>query len=223
METREEIEATLNQNFKEIMIEPSHDRSREINQITRNIPSPITQQHNELLMKPISLTEVEEAAFQMEEGKAPSPDGFTVNFFHHFWDIIKQEVWKIIEDSRVSRKILPAFNATFLTLNPKCEGVDSLDKLRPISLCNVIYEIITKIIANRLKPLLPSLISLEQSRFVEGRQITDGIILLHEVLHSVRTKKISGMMVKLDIAKAHDKINWQIMRKLLTTFRFRDD
>ena len=64
-----------------------------------------------------------------------------------------------MEDSRVSHKILIALNAMFLTLNPKCEGEDSPEKFRPISLCNVIYKIITKVIKNCLKPILPHLIS----------------------------------------------------------------
>ena len=77
----------------------------------------------------------------------------------------------------------------------------------PISPCNVIYNIIIKVIANRLKPILPYLISPEQSRSVEGRQITDDIILVHEVLHLVKIEKITGMMVKIEIAKAYDKLN----------------
>ena len=95
--------------------------------------------------------------------------------------MLKTDVWNIVEKSRLSRRILPTLNATFLTMIPKNEGVDSLNKFRPISLCNVIYKIITKVIANRLKPLFPSLISPEQSGFVEGRQILDGIILVHEI------------------------------------------
>ena len=83
--------------------------------------------------------------------------------------MIKIDVWNIVEQYRASGRILPALNATFLTLIPKSEGVDSPNKFRPISLCNVIYKIITKVIANRLKTIFPSLISLEQSGFVDGR------------------------------------------------------
>ena len=126
----------------------------------------------------------------MKEGTSPSLDGFTINFFHHFWEMIKIDVWNIVEQSRLSFCILPALNATFLTLIPKGEGVDSPNKFKPISLCNVVYKIITKVIANRLKPILPSLISPEQLGFVEGRQISDGIILVHEILHSIKYKKL---------------------------------
>ena len=78
--------------------------------------------------------------------------------------------------------MLKAFNVTFLSLIPKGEGADSPGKFRPIALCNVIYKIISKVIANQLKPLLLGLISLEQSGFVEGRQILDGIIDVHEAI-----------------------------------------
>ena len=81
METREEIETTLNQHFKDIMPDPRKDITGDIDQITRHIPSLISQEHNELLMKSISLVEVEEAVFHMAEGKSPSPNGFTMNFF----------------------------------------------------------------------------------------------------------------------------------------------
>lgn len=140
-------------------------------------------------MWPIEREEVEEAVMQMEKGTTPGPDGFTVDFYQFFWDIIKEEVWEIVEESRRTRRILKAFNATFLTLIPKDQGANTPDKFRPISLYNVILKIITKVIANRLKPLLPTLVSSEQTRFVEGRQILDGIILAHEMIHSLKKTK----------------------------------
>ena len=101
---------------------------------------------------------------------------------------------------------MKAFNATFLTLLTKVEGGDTPGKFRPISLCNVIYKIKLKVIANRLKPILPIPISLKQSGFVEGRHILDGIILVHEIIHSLKTTKKPSMLVKMDIAKSYDKL-----------------
>ena len=76
--------------------------------------------------------------------------------------MIKEEVWTIVEESRRKQGVLKSFNANFLSLISKGEGVDTPGKFRPISLCNVIYKIISKVIANRLKPLLLGLISPEQ-------------------------------------------------------------
>ena len=98
----------------------------------------------------------------MSDRKALRPDGFTTNFFHYFWDLIKDEFWKIVEESIKDKGFLRAFNSTFITPIRKEEGADSPVKFRPISLCNVIYKIITKVVANRLNPILPDLVSNKQ-------------------------------------------------------------
>eukprot|EP00253_Pinus_taeda_P004451 PITA_04451 len=160
-----------------------------INKLLKNIPRIITEEHNSLLIKPISLQEVEEAVQHLKEGKASGPDGFTSNFFHKFWDLIKDEVWHVVEESRALRWMYPGLNATFIALIPKGEDSNTADKYRPIALCNIIYKITSKVIATRLKPLLPLIISPEQSGYVEGRQIMDEIILTHEIIHSLKQTK----------------------------------
>ena len=85
--------------------------------------------------------------------------------------------------------------------------MDSPSKFWPISLYNVILKIIMKVLANRLKPLLLGLISSEQTSFMEGRQILDGIILAHEMIHSLKQTKTPSMLLKVDLAKAYDKVN----------------
>ena len=94
-----------------------------------------------------------------------------------------------MEDSRSDTGVLTSFNSTFLTLIPKKEGVDTPGKFWLIALCNVIYKIITKVMENRLRPLLSDLVSQEQSGFVEGRQILDGVVMVHEVIHSLKVSK----------------------------------
>ena len=95
----------------------------------------------------------------MDMGKAVGLNESMTNFFHYFWDLIKQEVWEIVQETRRAREILKDFNATFFSLVPKVEGADSLRKFRPKSLCNVIYKVISNVIANRVKLILPKLIS----------------------------------------------------------------
>ena len=98
IETKGEIEAELSHYFLKILNEYVHDRERDITQITHSIPSTITRENSEMLIKMVSLQEVEEAINQMSLGKAPAPDGFTSNFFHHFWDMVKEEVVEIVEE-----------------------------------------------------------------------------------------------------------------------------
>ena len=151
-----------------------------------HIPKLITKDHNQILDKAIEMAEVEIAMNQMAKDKASGPDGFTTNFFHAGWDWLKDEIVALVEDSRKLGSILKALNSTFLALIPKESGTEDPGKLRTISLCNVIYKIITKVMANHLKPILPLIISSEQAGFVEGRQILDGIILVHETIHSLK-------------------------------------
>lgn len=208
MEQHEDIEKEFLNHFKQVHQEPDICRRPAIERNTRNVPKLITEEHNELLLSPIQTQEVDTAMAQLKEGKAPGPDGFTTTFFHKFWELIKLDVWEVVEESRVNHWLLPSLNTTFIALIPKEEDSIKLDKFRPIALCNVIYKVISKVIANRLKPLLPMLISPEQSGYVEGRQIMDGIILLHEIIHTLKNSKQAGMLLKLDLSKAFDKLSW---------------
>ena len=126
----------------------------------------------------------------------------------------------MVEESRTLHWLLPALNSTFIALIPKEENIRTPDKFRPIALCNVIYKVISKVIANRLKPLLALLISQEQSGYVEGRQILDGIILTHEIIHSLKHSKQVGMLLKIDLSKAFDRLSWIYIDKMLTAFGF---
>jgi hypothetical protein len=125
-----------------------------------------------------------------------------------------------VEDSKRFKKVLPSFNATFLSLIPKEEKVETPHKLHPISLCNFIYKLISKIIVNRLKSLLPSLISPEQLGYVEGRQILDNIILMHDLIHSLHSSKKPGILIKLDLSKAFDNLNWTYILMYFVVFGF---
>lgn len=125
-----------------------------------------------------------------------------------------------MEDSKRDKTILKALNTTFIFLIPKQDITQTPNSFRPIVLCNVVYKIISKVVANRLKPLLPTLVSVEQFGYVEGIQILDNIIQAHEVVHSLTMNRKAGMIMQLDTAKAYDKLNWIYIRKFLTAFEF---
>jgi len=175
--TREKIESELNLYFQSLLSEPNQDRTQAINKITSAIPPLVTEEKNSLLLREFTEQEIEDVVFTMASDKAPGLDGFTIEFFKACWHIIKDDLINLIKNFHRTKRILPTINATFLTLIPKYDHADSPDKFRPIALCNVIYKILSKLMATRLKPILPSIISHEQSGYVEGRQITDSIIL----------------------------------------------
>ena len=103
--------------------------------------------------------------------------------------------------------LLNSLNHTFITLIPKVPTPERVTQFRPISLCNVSYKIISKTLVNRLKPLMDSLITPFQNAFIQGRQITDNIILAHEFFEYLKKKgkgKWGFAALKLDMNKAYD-------------------
>ncbi len=118
--------------------------------------------------------------------------------------------------------MLKELNATFLVLISKILGADSLDKFRPISLCNSFYKIIAKVLTSRLLRVLPLIISPQQTNFVPGRQILDSIVSVHEVIHSLEVGKKEGFLLKLDLSKAYDRVDWKFLFAILCAFSLDD-
>ena len=171
---------------------------------------------NRKLIRPIYETEIKEAVFSMHPNKAPGPDGMSPFFFQRFWNIIKNDVIRAVLSFFRPGKILKAFNETLISLIPKVEHPIFVSQLRPISLCNVFYKIISKILVNRLKPILGQCISQNQSAFVPGRQIIDNVLMAHEYIHWLNRKrngKESYMAIKLDMLKAYDRVEWGFLAK----------
>jgi hypothetical protein len=123
-------------------------------------------------MCPISPEEVEKEFFDMLKGEFSGPNGFTSDFFQACWPIIKWGTWALVEDFHLHSNFIPYINITFLTFIPKEGKVENPNKFHLISLCNMVYRIITKVIANRLKFLLPSLIS-KNNQLYGGEEILD--------------------------------------------------
>lgn len=129
----------------------------------------VSREDNYNLNKPVIEEEIEEVITEMHNGNAPGPDGFNVDIFKTCWRIVKHDILEVVEDSHSSKTILRVLNESFIALIPKQEKASSPDRFRPIALCNLVYKIISKVIANGLKPLLPTLVSEEQMGYVEGR------------------------------------------------------
>ena len=220
LKIHEDIENELREYFQNILPEPEGNRHQAIQAIMQHIPKIINDDHNTMLLNLVTLHEVEQAIAKLKDGKASGPDGFISSFFHSFWEQIKLEVWALVEESRIMHWILPSLNMKFLDLIPKEENSSMPEKYRSIALCNVIYKLISKVIANRLKPLLPLLILLQQIGYVEGCQILDRIILSDEVIHSLKHLKKVGMLLKLYLSKAFDKLIWNYINQILLAFGF---
>ncbi|XP_055960979.1 uncharacterized protein LOC126672148 [Mercurialis annua] len=175
-----------------------------------------------LLAKEITNDEVRMALFDLQPLKSPGVDGLHALFLQNQWSTVGPKICDFIKGIFSGQEFPREINRTLITLIPKCENPESIKSFRPISLCNVIYKIITKIIANRLKKVMPHIIGPMQTSFVEGRHITDKIILAQEALHSMRKKKgkKSFMVIKIDLEKAYDRISWDFLSETLEDIGF---
>jgi hypothetical protein len=130
----------------------------------------ITKEDNNFMCSIPSEEEIFEALNSLGSTKAPGPDGFTALFYKKYWSIIKADVLLCIWNFFSNNSLQRGQNHTFIALIPKLSGSHSTHQLRPISLCNIIYKIISKILANRLKIFLPKIISPFQSSFCSKKK-----------------------------------------------------
>ena len=128
-------------------------------------------------------------------------------FYQHFWGVVDHDVTSSVLSWLNSGTLSHPINHTFITLIPKTKNLEHVQEYHPISLCNVLYKIFSKVLANRLKKILPTIITEHQSAFVKDRLITDNILVVFESLHCMR-KYNSGdpgfMAIKLEMNKAYD-------------------
>ncbi len=160
-----------------------------IDTVLQCIPTMITDSMNEALSRPYTATEVETALRQMAPLTAPGPDGLPPVFYQNHWHLIGEDVVRGVLSSLNSGKLVRSINHTNITLIPKVKNPEKVSEYRPISLCNVLYKIISKVIANRLKVILPHMISETQSAFVPGRLIIDNILVAFETLHHMQSTR----------------------------------
>lgn len=162
-----------------------------------------TDQKN-LLECPISLDEIKNAIWCCGPNKAPGPDGFSLELFRKYWDYIKTDLYMAIKQFERTGVIETGCNASFITLVPKVMDPLSLNDYRPISLIGSIYKVISKILAERLKKVIATVISPEQTAFIKGRSILDGPLIVNEILSWLRKSKKKALMFKVDFEKAFD-------------------
>lgn len=163
------------------------------------------------LEQPFSLEEIKKAVFDLGGDKAPRPDGFPMQFFKTFWEIIKLDLLRLCEDFYFGKANLERINWANIALIPKIDSPESLGDYRPISLINSSLKILSKILANRLIKVMKDLVDPDQSVFVKGRCILDNIATAEELLFSIHKRRLHGHILKVDFAKAFDLVDWDFL------------
>lgn len=163
----------------------------------------VSEAMNAHLCAPYTRGKVEQALHQMHPHKAPGPDGMNAFFFQRFWHIVGDDVTAAVLAILEGHPIPLGLNHTFVSLIPKKPKLTVMGDFRPISLCNVVYKLLTKVITNHLKVILNSIVSDSQSAFTLGRLITDNILTAFEIFHAMNidTSVKGHMAIKLDMIR----------------------
>jgi exonuclease III len=169
----------------------------------------VTSDMNAALLADFTMEEIDGALAQMHPLKSPGPDGFSACFYQRSWEIVRADVGKAVLDFLNHGTFDPHLNSTNIVLIPKTKNPTRVTDYRPISLCNVLYKIMAKVLANRMKKMMNYIISPNQSAFLPGRLITDNVIVAFEALHTMTTRlkgRKGYMALKLDMSKAYDRV-----------------
>ena len=193
--------------------------------MTNLIQAKVTEEMNEELTKEFITEEVKAALKQMHPTKVPGPDGMPAIFYQKYWDIVGFDVTNMVLNVLNSNASLSDINNTYITLVPKVKLPNKMKDFRPISLSNVAYKLISKVLVNRFKKVLPQIISENQSAFLSKRLIIDNVLIAFELMHYLDHKK-SGkdgfMTIKLDMSKAYNKVKWDFIERVMRRMGFHE-
>lgn len=215
---QEEIKKEAERFFTEFLTyEPRGIEGKSIEEIQSFLPFRCNEEERGNLIRAVTEEEVREVVFKMPSNKSPGPDGYTSEFFKASWSVIGKD-FTVAVQSFFSKGFLPkGLNSTILALIPKKDRAQEMRDYRPISCCNVLYKVISKIIANKLKGTLPQCISYNQSAFIKDRLLVENLLLATEIVKDYHKEDVSPRCaMKIDIAKAFDSVHWPF---LLNTLR----
>ncbi|KAL0284166.1 UNVERIFIED_CONTAM: putative ribonuclease H protein [Sesamum radiatum] len=183
----------------------------------------VTPDESMALVQTPTREEIKDAFFDIAEDKAPGPDGYSSGFYKAAWPVIGEEVATAILEFFTTGRLLKQVNTTILALIPKVRVPSLVSDFRPISCCNVLYKVITKIIVQRLRLVLDKMISPSQNAFVPGRSIGDNILLAQEMFSGYNRQGLPmRCALKVDLRKAYDTVEWDFLSAVLHLFGFPD-
>lgn len=186
----------------------------------KDIHNKVNPEMNTELTKEITNEEIKQSAFSIGSERAPGPDDMNGAFYQHYWSIVGDSITTEVRNFFNTCLMSQSINHTNIVLIPKKENErpELMKDFRPVSLCNMAYKIISKILVARMQPILPKVISENQSAFVPGRNIGDNILIAHELVHALKVWKRQAkiyMTVKTDISKAYDRVEWTFLHKAM--------
>ncbi|KAJ3676138.1 hypothetical protein LUZ60_003550 [Juncus effusus] len=159
--------------------------------------------------------EIKKVINNLQKGKSSGPDGLPAEYLKVFWPTVQEDIEQMIRDFHENKLDLWRINQACITLVPKKDQAIKVDDFRPIRVINLPTKIISKLLADRLHPLMPKLIHVNQTAFLKGRSIAESFAVTREVLQFYKRHKIPTVMMKVDFRKAFDNISWNFIYKLM--------
>jgi len=218
----EKIKTEAEHHFREFLqLIPNDFEGIAVEELQDLLPYRCSDSDKEMLTNHVSAEEIHKVVFSMPNDKSPGPDGYTAEFYKGAWNIIGAEFILAIQ-SFFAKGFLPkGINSTILALIPKKKEAKEMKDYRPISCCNVLYKVISKIIANRLKLVLPKFIVGNQSAFVKDRLLIENVLLATEIVKDYHKDSVSSRCaLKIDISKAFDSVQWKFLINVLEAMNF---
>jgi len=173
-----------------------------------------------LLIMPFCIEEVKQAVWDCDSYKSPGPDGVNFGFVKEFWSLLKDDLLRFMFEFHRNGKLSKGLNSTFIALLPKVTSPQRLNDFRPISLVGSVYKILAKVLANRLRSVIGSVVSESQSAFVKGKQILDGILIANEAVDEATRLKKELLLFKVDFEKAYDSVEFNYLDSVMTNMNF---
>lgn len=193
------------------------------NQLLSLVDKKLNESDVEMCDKNIDVKEIEQAVKEMASNKSPGPDGLTIEFYRKFLPQLKNVLYKLFLEIEEKETLSHSMKMGVITLLYKKKGDKRLLKnWRPISLLNVDYKIIARIMSNRLKNVLPNIISDSQTCCIIGKDIADTLVSIRDIIEMSEIDEMEGYIVKIDQEKAFDRVSHEYMLQVLKVFGFGD-
>ena len=194
----------------------------QVNKLTHDYVKDLPKLENEEnIGDPITLEDIKNALTQMENDKTPGPDGLTKEFYLTNIDFLGPLLVKLYKVIFADSKLSTSMKLSHITLICKDDTAPHLCKnYRPISLLNIDYKIISKVLSNRLRPLLPMLIHPDQTCSIKGRSIQDNCSYLRDIVDDINYENDTGILLSLDQEKAFDRVDHNYLLDLLKMYGF---
>ncbi|XP_050231894.1 uncharacterized protein LOC126680759 [Mercurialis annua] len=216
------MEAVIQDYFSELF-KSSNPSEEDLEKVLKHVSPTVSRESNSMLCSSFTKNDITQALKEMSPTKAPGEDGFPALFYQRYWQIIGEDISKVCLQILNNNALISPVNATIIALIPKVKKCVNMSSFRPISLCNVIYKIVSKTLANRLRRVLNEVIDVSQSAFIPGRQIVDNALLGFECVHYIKNSKSkfkNHLALKLDMSKAFDRVEWFFVEAMMLKLGF---